>query len=105
MSDEPFAIDIEIAYALADEQQVIPMCVAAGTTAREALRQALMENMIRLDANDAAIGADQLPIGVYGVVVGDTYELAGGDRLEIYRALTRDPKERRRAIAQQEKDR
>lgn len=87
-------IRIELVYALADEQQVIELGLAPGTTAAEAIRlSGLLERHPEIDLGAARIG-------IHGrVVQGDTV-LNEGDRVEIYRPLVADPKlaRRRRAL-------
>ncbi|MFI4917923.1 MAG: RnfH family protein [Legionellales bacterium] len=46
-----------------------------------------------------------LPLGIYGKQVTLDTVLKEGDRLEFYRALTRDPKETRRQRARSDKRR
>lgn len=44
-----------------------------------------------------------LPVGIYGKQVSMDLVLKDGDRIEIYRPLIRDPKEKRRRLAQLKK--
>ena len=87
-------IPVELVYALPDEQRVIEIRVAPGTTAAQAIRlSGLLERHPEIDARAGHIG-------IHGrVVQGDTV-LNEGDRIEIYRPLTADPKlaRRRRAL-------
>jgi len=92
-------IDIEVVYAQAEEQQLVSLVVEEGTQARTALLQVLEQSSITLSASDAQLAHNEIPIGVYGVMVDDDYELKAGDRLEIYRPLVQDPMERRRRVA------
>jgi len=92
-------ITIEVVYAQADEQQLVSVSVEEGTQARTALLQVLEQSAITLSASDAQLAQNEIPIGVYGVIVDDEYELRAGDRLEIYRPLVQDPMERRRRVA------
>lgn len=94
-------IAIEVVYALRDKQQLISLKVSQGTSARAVLIRTIREGLISLAEIDAKVGELKLPIGVYGELVDDDYMLEEGDRLEIYRPLTQDPKERRRRIARQ----
>ncbi|MGB6602745.1 MAG: RnfH family protein, partial [Steroidobacteraceae bacterium] len=45
---------------------------------------------------------DTAPIGVFGELRGREERWADGDRIEIYRPLQRDPRERRRERVQRE---
>ncbi|KGP62477.1 hypothetical protein EP47_10375 [Legionella norrlandica] len=42
----------------------------------------------------------ELPFGIYGKQIPMDFVLKEGDRIEIYRPLTLDPKEKRRRLAQ-----
>lgn len=94
-------ITIQVVYALPEEQQLLTVKLAAGTSARDALKDILQRQLVQLADSDAAIDTDLLPIGVFGESVEDSYRMRQGDRLEIYRPLTRDPKDRRRQIAEE----
>jgi len=95
------AIDLQVAYALADEQQCISVNIPDGTNAREALIYVLENALIVLSDIDAQCNPMALPLGVYGQRVADDYKLRPAERLEIYRPLLQDPMERRRKIARQ----
>ena len=87
------SIDIEVVYAEAGVQAIVPLTVPSGTTAREAVaRAALTERFPGLDLESA-------PLGVFGKVVEASRVLSGGDRVEVYRALRVEPKEARRLRA------
>lgn len=98
---EKLCIDIQVAYALADEQQCISVNIPDGTNAREALIYVLENALIVLSDIDAQCNPMALPLGVYGQRVADDYKLRPAERLEIYRPLLQDPMERRRKIARQ----
>lgn len=86
-------IAIEVSYAVAGAQRVLPLRVPAACNARRAVRLSCM------DALFPEIDPARCPLGVFGTAVGDEYELAEGDRLEIYRPLENDPLEARRRAA------
>ena len=83
-------IEVEVAYARADQQVIIAVDVPVGTTAE----QAVMESGI-LDQFDD-IDLDKNKLGIFGKLSKKTVELKPGDRVEIYRPLIADPKEVRR---------
>jgi putative ubiquitin-RnfH superfamily antitoxin RatB of RatAB toxin-antitoxin module len=87
-------IAVEIVYALPGEQVLLRLSLAAGATVGEAIRQSgLLQRYPQLHA--AALCA-----GVFGNRVAMDARLNDGDRVEIYRPLTVDPKEaRRRRVA------
>jgi putative ubiquitin-RnfH superfamily antitoxin RatB of RatAB toxin-antitoxin module len=78
-------IAVEVARAFPDRQEVLALSVPRGTTADEALTLAGWP--------PAAF------LGVFSRRVQGDYILADGDRLEVYRPLTLDPKEARRRRA------
>jgi len=91
-------INVEVAYALPNEQHIEKLSVAMGTTALEAVEHANMGRFF-----------DDLPdlttakLGIFGKTVPATHELADGERVEIYRELLIDPKAVRRARAEKAK--
>lgn len=90
-------ISINLVYATADKQQIVPLSIAPGTQARTVVMNAVKESQVILYGDNE--NAHTVPIGVYGQQVADDYILEEGDRLEIYRPLMQDPKERRRKEA------
>lgn len=84
---------VEVAYARPDRQRLVTVELAAGATARDAVRASgLVEEFPEIDVERA-------PLGVFGrACPGDTV-LRAGDRVEIYRPLVIDPKEARRRRA------
>jgi putative ubiquitin-RnfH superfamily antitoxin RatB of RatAB toxin-antitoxin module len=86
-------IEVEVVYALPEEQYRVRITVPAGTAVRDALRStALGEGFAELDL--AAC-----PIGIFGKEVAADYRLKEGDRIEIYRPLSIDPRAARRKLA------
>ncbi len=86
---------IEVAYATPQKQLILECEVASDTTLRDAVRQS------GIDQHFPQIDLENCELGVFGKVVADDYELADGDRIEIYRPLIADPKEIRRQRAAQ----
>lgn len=96
----PETLQIEIAYALPEEQILLRLTVPAGTTAGEAIAQS--ELAPRFGEPDLS----RMPLGIFGRRVGADHRLHAGDRIEIYRPLLIDPKaERRRRVAGQRRSR
>lgn len=79
---------IEIAYALEDEQFLFTEQVNEGTTALQALKQSKLLQMF------PDLNVDK--IGNFSQLVSHEYVLKEGDRIEVYRPLKADPRERRR---------
>ena len=86
-------IDVEVCYALADDQQLVAVKLPPGSTVADAI--AASEVQERFAENDLA----EMPVGVWGHVVTRKYVVQQGDRVEIYRPLTIDPREARRQRA------
>lgn len=86
-------LDVEIAYALPETQQLIELKVAAGTTAREAIENSgILQRFPEIDLS-------KHKVGIFGKTVRLDRVLGPGDRVEIYRPLLADPKDARRRRA------
>ena len=86
-SDE---IDVEVVYALPAEQAVMRLRLAAGATVLQAIQQSGL--LVRYPQITLATAR----VGIFGKIVALDAPLSAGDRVEIYRPLTVDPKEARR---------
>ncbi len=90
-------IDVEVCYALADEQTVMPARIDAGQTVEHAIEQSgILGQYPEIDLKINKVG-------VYGKLVRLDAPLQPGDRVEIYRPLIADPKESRRKKVEEEK--
>ena len=96
---ETNSIDVEVAYALPDEQSILPLQVPAGTSVIEAARRSGITDKYE------GIDLDNAKFGIFGKVVAPTQVLNDGERVEIYRPLIADPKEVRKARAARVKER
>ena len=86
-------LQVEVAYALPDEQHIFALKVPPGTTAGQAIeRSGVLERFPDIDL------ATQ-KIGIFGKLNKPDYVLRPGDRVEIYRSLIADPKEVRKQRA------
>lgn len=79
---------IEIAYALYEEQFLDVEEVAESTTVEQALEGSKMLQRFP-DLNTEKVG-------IFGKLVNHDQVLREGDRIEIYRPLKADPRDRRR---------
>jgi putative ubiquitin-RnfH superfamily antitoxin RatB of RatAB toxin-antitoxin module len=86
-------ITVEVAYALPNQQLIIPLKVSEGCTAEEAV----MKSGILHKFPD--INLTQHKLGIFGKVTKNNTPLRHLDRVEIYRPLIADPKEVRRQRA------
>jgi uncharacterized protein len=94
LSDAPL-LEIEIAYAEPQRAIVKSLRLPAGACVADALKLAAV------DPDFAAVDLANSAFGIFGKLAGADQPLRQGDRIEIYRPLLADPKEARRARAQQ----
>lgn len=91
-------VNIEVVYALPEKQVLLALKVASGSSIEQALQQSGV--LRRFPELDLAT----MKVGIYSRIVPLTTALAGGERIEIYRPLTADPREMRRKRAEKAKD-
>jgi putative ubiquitin-RnfH superfamily antitoxin RatB of RatAB toxin-antitoxin module len=93
-------IHIEVVLAMPDQQELLALDIASGSTVAEAIEQSAL-----IDSFDG-VELDLSMVGIFGHKVSAEQVLRDGDRVEIYRPLIADPKEvrRQRAIKQAEID-
>lgn len=86
-------ITVEVAYALPNEQLIIPIKVQENTTAQEAIiASGIIAKFPEIDLNINKIG-------IFGKLTKLETKLRHLDRVEIYRTLIADPKEVRKQRA------
>lgn len=88
-------ITIEVALAFPEEQHLTKVSIPKGMSMQEAIQKSGIFDMfaeVPQDVRDLQHG-----VGIFGKEVKqpDEYELKAGDRIEIYRPLTIDPKQAR----------
>mgnify|MGYP000843955938 FL=1 len=88
-------IHIEVACALPDQQCVKALDVEAGCTAQQAVKLSGMAEVF------PELALAECKLGIFSKLIEnpESYVLAEGDRVEIYRPLLLDPKEARRQRA------
>ncbi len=86
-------ITIEVAYALPQQQLIIPVQVTPETTAEQAIQ------LSGILAKFPDIDLSQNQIGIFGKLTKLDAPLRHLDRIEIYRPLIADPKEMRKQRA------
>lgn len=88
------SLRIDVAYALPERQEVVRVVLPPGTTVREAVQAS------GLAARHPEIDLSKQVFGVFGKRAPPDTVVEDGDRVEIYRPLTADPKlaRRRRAL-------
>ena len=90
-------INIEVAYALPDEQVILSLDVPNDCTVEDAIkRSGILEaySQINLETDK---------VGIFGKMCKLNGSLRDKDRIEIYRKLIADPKESRRQKAEMER--
>ena len=86
-------IAVEVAYARPDEQLILEVEVAAGSTLLQAVEKSgILERFPEI--NPAA-----MKVGIFGKLKKPDQVLQAGDRVEIYRPLIADPKQVRKQRA------
>ena len=91
-------ITVEVAYALPEKQRIERLSVATGTSALQAVEQAILGRFF-----DELPDTSSMKLGIFGKAIPPTHELQDGERIEIYRDLLIDPKAVRRARAEKAK--
>ncbi len=86
-------VNIELVYALPEQQHLLNVQVETGTTARQVVL------LSGFDEKYPEVDLAQIPIGIFGERVPDDQILEEGDRVELYRPLQIDPMEARRRRA------
>lgn len=87
---------IETAYALEEVQYLFAEEVEEGTTVEQALAQSKLLKEV------PGINTDN--VGIFGKLVKPDTVLREGDRIEVYRPLKADPKDRRRQKVTKERE-
>ena len=92
-SNDPGRLAIEVVFALPERQELISLTVEPGTTVAMAIMQCAIGDLF--PEEDLA----NCQAGIWGKPVGRDHPLKDGDRLELYRPLSMDPREARRKLA------
>ncbi|WP_417223417.1 RnfH family protein [Amphritea sp.] len=95
-------INVEVAFALPNEQKIVSLQVEEGCSAYDAVAQSRIAEIF------PQIDIEHDPMGIFGKAIADpkNYILKPDQRVEIYRPLIADPKEvraRRAAKAKAER--
>lgn len=91
-------INIQIVYALPEQQELLSLALPVGSTVMQALTASGLMEKHKLD-----VGATKF--GIYGKQAKPDAVLRDLDRVEIYRPLIADPKEMRKARVAEKKAR
>lgn len=96
-------ITVEVAYALPHKQKIVELLVEPGTTAYQAVQRSKIVDFfpeVVIDIDTAKMGLFGQALGTKGLKKAPEYIMQPGDRIEIYRPLTGDPKDKRRKRAE-----
>ena len=89
----PETIEIEVAYAKPERQDVVQVKLPEGSTAQQAVEASgLLQRYPEIDLAKSKLG-------IYGKLAKPDTALRDRDRVEIYRPLIADPKEVRKQRA------
>ena len=84
-------MQVEVVYASTKKQSALSVLLSPGATVQDAIiASGLLIHFPEIDLQKNTVG-------IWGKVVSLTTPVEPGDRVEIYRPLTIDPKEARRA--------
>ncbi|WP_027965568.1 RnfH family protein [Halomonas halocynthiae] len=98
MADNDSKLAVEVAFALPERQCIVELQVVEGTTAREAVAMARLENYFPQLSSSSFT---QASLGIFGKQLKqpEVHVVREGDRVEVYRPLNIDPKAARLARA------
>ncbi|MBZ2169028.1 MULTISPECIES: RnfH family protein [Marinobacter] len=84
-------LNVEVAYARPDRQEIVKVNVPEGTTVLEAVELSGIATLF------PEVNPRETDMGIFGKVVKDpsAHTLREGDRVELYRPLIIDPKQAR----------
>ncbi|NIO42459.1 MAG: RnfH family protein [Burkholderiales bacterium] len=86
-------MSVEVAFATAARQIVLALQVSRDATVEQAIRRSgILRKFPQIDLSVH-------PVGIFGERVALNAPLTPGDRIEIYRPLSADPKQARRQRA------
>ena len=88
-----------MAYALPHQQAIIQIELPVGATVLEAAQRSGIAGRFQ------GVDLDNATFGIFGQIVASRQVLRDGDRVEIYRPLTADPKDVRKARAERARER
>jgi uncharacterized protein len=81
---------VEVAYATPEKQTILTLEIATGATILEVILHSGITTLY------TEIDLDKQKVGIFGKLRQLSDKVKEGDRIEIYRPLTLDPKEARR---------
>ena len=95
MADSGKGEFVEVVHATAERQRIVKLDLVPDMTAGDAVRRS------SLLGGDAEPEGGEVVLGIFGTRVDEDRRLKAGDRVEICRPLSDDPREMRRALLEQ----
>lgn len=95
-------ITVEIVYAMVDNQYLIKHRITQGLTIRDLLSISYLPKLLDLK-HKIKLDLTTIRVGIFGKEVSLNQILKDKDRVEIYRPLVCDPKQRRRETIEKKK--
>ena len=86
---------IEVVFALRDRQELVTVRLPNGATVADAIEQSSIQSAF------PEWNLSECAVGIWGRLAERGQRLRQGDRVEIYRPLTMDPRDARRSLAAQ----
>tara|TARA_B100001059_G_C17676049_1_gene497105 strand:- start:400 stop:699 length:300 start_codon:yes stop_codon:yes gene_type:complete len=86
-------IKVEVVFALKDRQEIITIHLPKLSTISDAIEESNIQEQY------PNFNFDVCSVGIWGQIRQPAENLQDGDRVEIYRELEDDPKEKRRRLA------
>ena len=92
---------MKIYFAFQDKQDLIfrELDVSESITAMEVLQLPEIKKLMEVAEKELNIGVNSIELDGKYKALPQNYRMSDGERLEIYRSLYQDPKERRKAKA------
>jgi len=87
------SVSVEVVFAMPDKQVLRELLVEPGSSVADVLEQS---NLAR---DFPQVEFDAMQAGIWGKPVERNQAVSDGDRVELYRPLTMDPREARRRLA------
>ena len=86
-------LKVEIVFALLGKQTILQLEVPVGSSIEEVVNQSRIKEMYTSESLGSC------PVGIWGEVKERSTLVGDGDRIELYRLLASDPKDKRRNLA------
>ena len=86
-------LKVEVVFALTGEQTIIQLEVPIGSSIEGVINKSGIKEIYRSEV------LEKCPVGIWGEAKERSTLIESGDRIELYRHLNCDPKDKRRELA------